>query len=177
MSQASTFALMAGYNQWMNENVYAAAAKLSANELAQDRGAFFGSVLGTLNHIYVGDTLWLKRFCGHPDAPKALDPIRVEALPASLDAIPFTEFAQLKAAREARDDLIIDFVRTLPTRSYEIPLEYSDTKGIPMKKPLGFLLQHFFNHQTHHRGQVTTLLSQQGIDPGVTDLLAQIDNV
>ncbi len=36
------------------------------------------------------------------------------------------------------------------------------------------LVMHFFNHQAHHRGQVTTLLSQTGIDIGVTDLLALI---
>ena len=72
----SQFLLMADYNQWMNTRLYDAAAKLSAAELERDRGAFFGSILGTLNHLAVTDIMWLQRFSAHPSNHRSLDPVR-----------------------------------------------------------------------------------------------------
>ena len=98
--------LMAAYNEWMNDRLYAAAGKLTAAELAADRKAFFGSILGTLNHIVVGDTLWLKRFATHPAHHAALDPVRALPAPAALDQLLFTDFAQLRAHRGLLDKVI-----------------------------------------------------------------------
>ena len=58
---------MADYNRWMNQRMYEAACTLPEAEVTRDRGAFFGSILQTLNHIAVGDTLWLHRFSQHPE--------------------------------------------------------------------------------------------------------------
>ncbi|MEC8081230.1 MAG: DinB family protein, partial [Pseudomonadota bacterium] len=69
MTVKAHFELLATYNQWMNNKVYEAALRLENTELTKDRGAFFGSILGTLNHIYVGDIIWLKRFSSHPTSP------------------------------------------------------------------------------------------------------------
>jgi len=167
-------ALMAGYNQWMNARVYEAAGKLSQEDLAVDRKAFFGSLLGTLNHIVVGDTVWLKRFATHPARHRALDPIRSMPTPASLDQVLFNDFVPLRNHRERLDNIIKEWAASLKDADLEHTLEYTNMKQVPARRSFAWLVLHFFNHQTHHRGQATTLLSQAGQDVGVTDLLMLI---
>jgi uncharacterized damage-inducible protein DinB len=165
---------MANYNQWMNENLYKASSSLTAVELLKERGAFFGSVSGTLNHILVGDTIWLKRFASHPGNFKSLDSVRNTPMPSALTEILHVEFAALQHARQQMDSKIIEFADEVAETDYEIDLTYNNTKGIQFCKNFGSLVQHFFNHQTHHRGQLTTLLAQLGLDCGITDLLVRI---
>lgn len=166
--------LLATYNAWMNTKVYDAAAKLTAQDLAADRGAFFGSIIGTLNHIVVADTIWLKRFETHPAQHPALEPLRNTAMPAALNQILFTELPALRAHRDRLDATITEWIAELTDADLQHVLHYANTKGVPAKKHFGTLLIHFFNHQTHHRGQATTLLLQAGEDVGITDLLALI---
>lgn len=168
--------LLARYNAWMNAKVYDAAAKLPARDLAAKRGAFFDSILGTLNHIVVADTIWLKRFSTHPARHSALEPLRKTANPAALDQILFTELPALRAHRDSLDTVISDWVAALTDADLQHVLHYANTKGVPAQKHFGTLLIHFFNHQIHHRGQATTLLFQAGQDVGITDLLALIPN-
>ena len=176
MGLCSHIALMASYNEWMNARVYEAAGKLSAQELAADRGAYFKSVLGTLNHIMVADTGWLKRFAAHPARYAALEPVRQLAAPASLDQILFADLAALAAHRRMLDDLVKRWTAQVKEEHLAHLLEYRNFKGIPGRRRFESLVMHFFNHQTHHRGQVHTLLHQAGHDVGVTDLLALIPN-
>jgi uncharacterized damage-inducible protein DinB len=166
--------LLAQYNAWMNARVYDVAAKLTVQDLAADRGAFFGSILGTLNHLVVADTIWLQRFATHPAQHPALEPLRKTAKPAALNQILFTELPALRAHRERLDATITEWVAALTEADIQHVLQYANMKGVPAKKHFGTLLVHFFNHQTHHRGQATTLLFQSGQDVGVTDLLALI---
>ncbi len=168
--------LLAQYNAWMNARLYDAAAKLTPAELAQDRGAFFGSLLGTLNHLVVGDTLWLKRFAAHPSAFTALRPVRELPVPTSLGEMSFTGLAPMRSRRELLDCAISGWAAELVEADLDHVLEYVNMKGVAARKRTDALILHFFNHQTHHRGQATTLLSQAGIDVGVTDLLALIPN-
>jgi len=177
MSQKVNFELMGIYNQWMNSKIYDAAAGLSASELAEDRGAYFGSFIGTLNHILVGDTIWLKRFASHPGKLKSLDYVRGLESPAILDAILFPGFDDLHNARTAMDHTIRKFSRELTSEIISSPLSYTSTSGESFTKNFGHLIQHFFNHQTHHRGQISTLFNQMGVDIGVTDLLAGIPEI
>ena len=171
MSLKSNFELMASYNQRMNSNTYQAASELSAEQLERDCGAFFGSIVGTLNHILVGDTIWLKRFASHQVVLPTLDYVRDIEAPVALNAALYSQFGELAKARVKMDDVIVQFTAELTDEAIACSLEYSNTKGQPLVKNFGYLLQHFFNHQTHHRGQVSTLLSQAGVDVGVTDLL------
>ena len=166
--------LLAAYNAWMNAKIYDAAAKLPVQELAIDRGAFFKSIIGTLNHLVVADTIWLKRFAMHPARHAALEPLRKSAMPASLDQILFTDLPALRAHRETLDATIRQWVAELTDADLQHVLHYANMKGVPAQKRLGALLVHFFNHQTHHRGQAGTLLFQAGVDVGITDLLALI---
>ena len=172
----SNFELMASYNQWMNKSLYEAASQLDAGELEKDRDAFFRSIIGTLNHIIVGDTIWLKRFANHEAGFPSLDYLHVVDTPISLDVTLYSKLTALTEARAIMDEVIVQFASELTDQAIAIPLAYSNTKGQPFIKNFGYLLQHFFNHQTHHRGQVSTLLSQAGIDIGVTDLLMGIPN-
>lgn len=166
--------LLAQYNQWMNAKLYETAAKLSPEELARDRGAFFGSVLGTLNHIMVGDTIWLKRLAGHPAGHRSLDPLRQRERPTALNQILYADLAELWRERQSLDAIILAWAGELTAADLEHVLEYRNMQGAPMRKLYGSLVLSMFNHQTHHRGQATTLLFQAGQDVGVTDLVALV---
>ena len=168
--------LLSRYNKWMNEKIYNTSAQLSVTELAEDRGAFFGSVQGTLNHIMVANIVWLKRFACHPAQHAALDKIRAMTQPEALRQTLFEDFSALSEQRKHLDNMIVDWCNQLSATDLSHKLSYHNMKGEPAVKHFGSLVLHFFNHQTHHRGQVTTLLAQQGLDVGVTDLLALIPN-
>lgn len=164
--------LMALYNRWMNRRLHDAAATLSDDELARDRGAFFGSILGTLNHLAVGDSIWLRRF----DAPGHWDRLR-EAIdwlprPRTLRDPLAPDLGEQRALRERLDDLIVAWSEELVFNDLDRVLSYRTTAGELHQRQVGPLLSHFFNHQTHHRGQVSALLFQAGVDPGATDLIA-----
>ena len=158
----------------MNSKIYESASSLSATDLTQDRGAFFGSILGTLNHIVVGDTIWLKRFANHPSCVGSLQEVANLPNPTSLSQIVFDDIGSLFEHRTWLDRQIISWVAGLTQSDLDFVLSYNNTKGIPANKRYSSLVLHFFNHQAHHRGQVSALLSQAGADVGVTDLLALI---
>jgi len=174
MSLKDHFELLSVYNQWMNSRIYEAAGQLSAAELAKDRGAFFGSILGTLNHIVVGDTLWLKRFATHPSCLDLLREVAGLQNPTSLDQMLFNDLGSLFEHRTWLDSNIINWISELSEGDLGFILSYHNTKGILATKRYSSLVLHFFNHQVHHRGQVSTLLSQAGVNIGVTDLLVHI---
>lgn len=177
MSRIQHVCLMAEYNQWMNAKLYEAAGRLPDAELNADKQAFFGSLFGTLNHIAAGDTIWLQRFASHPAAFAALAPVRQLAPPAGLSQLLFPDFDALRRYREWLDGVILGWAGTLAEADLDHVLRYKNTKGDAFGRNFFSLLMHFFNHQTHHRGQATTLLSQAGIDIGTTDLLMLIPNV
>jgi uncharacterized damage-inducible protein DinB len=131
---------------------------LSEADYRRDLGAFFSSVQGTLNHLLLGDMIWMTRFEGgtHPST--------------NLDAILFDEFAALRAARVQMDRRIERFFEGLAYDFEQGSVRYVNNAGIESDDPLSVILPHFFNHQTHHRGQVHTLLTQLGHNPPVLDL-------
>ncbi len=175
VNRTEHIALMANYNQWMNRKLYDAALTLTDADLAMDRQAFFGSILGTLNHLALGDTVWLKRFAQHPAGFSALAPMQTVATPADLKQLAFADIRELATYRSWLDQLIVDWSHTVQETDLDHRLHYSNMRGVTADKDFFSLLVHFFNHQTHHRGQATTLLTQAGLDVGTTDLLALID--
>lgn len=164
-------ALMATYNRVMNERMFVAANQVSPAELAADKGAFFGSILGTLNHIAVGDTLWLHRFAQHPAGFSALGAMPSFARPTSLRQTIAPDLASLAAYRKHLDSIIELWTAELTPEHLASNMAYVSMAGVKSNKTLGAVLQHVFNHQTHHRGQVSTLLFQLGVDVGVTDFI------
>jgi uncharacterized damage-inducible protein DinB len=167
---------MAEYNEWMNTKLYEAAMTLSDEELVANRKAFFGSIIGTLNHLVVADTVWLKRFATHPANYSALEFVKVLPVPISLDQLLFSDIRSLSAHRKDLDQIINDWAHSISEEDLDYVLAYSNMKGISANKNYFSLVMHFFNHQTHHRGQATTLLSQANVDVGITDLLAIVPN-
>jgi uncharacterized damage-inducible protein DinB len=126
----------------------------------EDVGAFFKSIHGTLNHLLVADRVWMGRFAG---------PIFV---PVSLAQELYADFGELRAARAAMDASIEAWAESLTDDTLAGDLTYTSiVNPQPRTIAMWMAVAHFFNHQTHHRGQVTTLLMQRGIDPGVTDLM------
>jgi len=177
MSLKLDFQLMARYNQWMNERLYAAAEQLDEVQWHADRGAFFGSIAATLDHILAADTHWMKRFAAALPDLASLDAVRALPLPELVRGITLPDFARLRSEREAMDAAIVDFTREATDDLYARPLHYVNSAGESHVKLSGLVLRHVFNHQTHHRGQVTTLFSQLGVDVGVTDLSALIPEI
>lgn len=158
--------VMARYNAWQNTNLNDAAATLDDAALRVDRGAFFGSILGTMNHLLWGDVMWMSRFdgwtppdCGIADSP-GLHP----------------DFDSHLAARGVADTRIADWAARLVVGDLEGDLcWYSGAMQAHQRKPLWLCVQHFFNHQTHHRGQIHAMLTAAGARPGATDLFAMPD--
>ena len=171
MSLLKNLQLMSQYNQWMNQKVYQTAQKLDHEILTQDQGAFFCSILGTLNHIFVADVIWLRRFSQHPQQYQNLNHLPELASYTALDQIFANDLEAWYQSRNQLDRVIINWCQEISLVDLEYSLQYTDTKGQQYQKNFGQLIQHFFNHQTHHRGQVSTLINQQGSDLGVTDLL------
>jgi len=150
------FQMSAAYNAWANEAVYDAAAPLSDADYRADKGAFFGSLHRTLNHLLVTDRIWMKRMTGTGEAP------------ATLDAILFEDFASLQAARVAQDAHISAWIGTLTDTALAATFTYTPVSTPqPVTQRLAPVLAHLFNHQTHHRGQCHTILTALG-RPSVT---------
>jgi uncharacterized damage-inducible protein DinB len=160
------YVTLAGYNRWANGLIYGAAAALADADYRADRGAFFRSVHGTLNHILVGDRIWLNRFTGEGVPP------------AALDAILFDDFAALRSAREAEDERIVRWIGGLTPEALDGPFRYvRAADGKRYEQQLGPALDHFFNHQTHHRGQVHALLTGLTGEAPSLDLVAYMRDV
>lgn len=169
----------ARYNQWINQRLYDASERLSPQERQADQAAFFGSIQGTLNHLLIGDTIWLRRLLS-ADIPAnellAEDCLHWLPQPTRLDGVLFDQWDGLREMRNRVDAFIMQWTDVLTGDDLLYQLDYTNTRGRPFRRPVGLLLTHFFNHQTHHRGQVSTLLFQNGIDPGITDLLEILPN-
>jgi uncharacterized damage-inducible protein DinB len=152
--------MFARYNAWANELIYDATAALPDADYRADRGVFFKSLHGTLNHLLVADRIWMKRFTGSGDAP------------GRLDAILFEDLASLRAARRAEDARIVTYIDGLSDDDLQGRLSYRTvTNPRDVEQPLAPALLHFFNHQTHHRGQAHAILTGLGQNAPSLDLL------
>ncbi|WP_397409364.1 DinB family protein [Polaromonas sp.] len=176
---SDNYRFLARYNGWMNQRLQAACDALSDEERKRERGAFFGSLHRTLNHIVVGDQVWLRRFaqCGsdHGVTFPSLTAAVLDLPPGSqLGTVLFDDWPALCAKREQLDAAIVSWVADMPEGYPQFTMTYANTKGVQRAHPAWQAMTHFFNHQTHHRGQATTLLMQAGVDVGVTDLIALV---
>ncbi len=152
---------MARYNRWQNDNLYTVADGLSDGERRRDRGAFFGSIHGTLNHLLWADRMWMSRFsdwprpgCGIGESPTLVP-----------------DWSELKRERRAADARLIEWADGLDPDWIKADLTwFSGATGSNLTKPRWQLVMHLFNHQSHHRGQVHVMLTQAGGKPRETDL-------
>ncbi len=154
------FQILARYNAWANHRLYTVCERLPGVELILERpAAYFGSILGTLNHILVGDRIWLDRIEHR------------QAAAPRLDELVYPHFPDLKEARTDEDRRIMGLVDRLRPADYDRTLAYRNTQGEANKTPMTLVLTHLFNHQTHHRGQIHALLKEAGAEPPPLDLV------
>ena len=156
---SSYFRRFGRYNAWANRRLYEACAALSRADYHARRPSFFGSIHATLNHILVGDRIWMGGFQNLPSGIERLDHILCD------------EFATLKTARELEDARILGYVDGLSDEALAGTLHYRNMAGEPHETPLAWTLTHFFNHQTHHHGQVHGMLSGTPVAPPLLDLI------
>ncbi len=152
---------MAAYNAEMNRRLYAAAARLPDQERKRDRGAFWGSVHGTLVHLLWGDRVWMARFDGwtRPDVP-------IQRSNRMID-----DFDELARERPEADAAIEAWAARLTQEWLNQDLVwFSGATGKERRENRAFLVMHFFNHQTHHRGQAHAMITACGEKTGDTDL-------
>lgn len=150
---------LARYNAWANHKLYRAVEALPDADYRADRGAFFRSLHGTLNHLLVTDRLWMARFAR--EKPPLL----------RLDAILYDDLAALYAARGVEDTRIIGFVDALDGPALARTFVYTRATALETyEQQLGPALDHLFNHQTHHRGQAHAILTGLGVDAPSLDL-------
>jgi uncharacterized damage-inducible protein DinB len=156
--------LMARYNRWQNQAVYATASQLTDAQRKSDRGAFFKSIHGTLAHLVFGDQMWMHRFT----KDTTFKP-RATSIEGSVDAYP--DWHEMQRVREDLDDRIVAWSATVdPAWLASDVTWFSGSLQRDVIRPAWLLVTHMFNHQTHHRGQVHTLLTGYGLKTTVTDL-------
>lgn len=169
MTSPEWLGALARYNRWMNDKLYRLAATLSNEARKRDAGAFFKSIHGTFNHLLLADRIWLARFTGVTFPAEHIGPGGIRSLDQEL----YVDFEDLRRERALTDDELAAWVSGLTPEALAAPLVYM-RRDQKHQSPLWWAVAHVFNHQTHHRGQATTLLMQQGCDPGVTDLFAML---
>ena len=153
---------MARYGAWQNESLSSAADGLSDAARDEDRGAFFGSISATLNHLLWGDRIWMSRFVGTPPPQRASIPESVQET---------TDWQDYRAARAQMDATIQQWATALDPAWLQGDLNwFSGAAQREVCKPKSMLVMHFFNHATHHRGQVHAMLTAAGASTGDTDL-------
>lgn len=152
---------MARYNAWQNKQLIAAIEPLDAEELERDRGAFFGSILATANHLLWGDRTWLSRFTGKPAPQGGIG-----------ESTRLTSNRQdWEILRFHTDGEILIWAERLRAMDLAGGLSWhSGSLGRQVQKPLGLCIAHMFNHQTHHRGQIHAMLTAAASDAPVSDL-------
>ena len=173
MDLITQFKTMAQYNTWMNRSIYRTCAALSDEERKRDLHAFFGSVHRTLNHLLLTDRVQMGRFVG-ADRTRSFDANGNSIEILSLDQELYPDFTMLRREREQTDAMIEAWTADELTPEFlsrEMVYDAMSANG-RYRVPMWIAVMNLFNHQTHHRGQITTLLSQLGHDPGVTDLMA-----
>jgi uncharacterized damage-inducible protein DinB len=152
---------MARYNAWQNTGLRTMIAEMDRDALYLDRGAFFGSIMGTLNHLMWGDTLWISRFDGGEGPDRSIkDSLDFTPTPAVWAAERFRLDARIKLWAERVS--AIDLVGDLSWHSGAMNRDFT--------KPIALCVMQLFNHQTHHRGQVHAMLTAMGLKPNDTDL-------
>ena len=159
MTQIANFQLLANFNKWTNEKIITSCKKLTETEYKKDRGAFFSSIHGTLNHLLVVDRAYISRIEGKDHNLKGLNQILFESL------------HQLEEARIKEDKHLVDLVNSLSKENMHKEITYKGFETGNTTYTINILLITLFNHQTHHRGQIHNMLSQAGVKPPQIDVL------
>ena len=158
MDLAAHFRMLAGYNRTANQRLYGQCALLDEVEFRAPRPGPFGSIRGLLNHLLLGDGIWMARFEGGGAETPALNTMLHE------------DFAGLAAARAEMDERIVVFFDGAGADVLGRSLRYINNQGRPYVEEAPVAIAHLFNHQTHHRGQVCVMLAGTAVAAPSMDL-------
>jgi len=170
MNLASNFKMLSIYNMRMNAQLLECCRDLSAEKLAEDTKTFFPSIISYWNHLMFGDLIMMTRLGVNEIGSLSATDLEHFPKPASTKDIYFSNFSDLERVRREIDKLILEWCSTLTDKDCERVLTYRTTEGHQISKRASDVIQHMFNHETHHRGQLTCILSLYGVDYGFTDL-------
>ncbi|KJY93777.1 damage-inducible protein DinB [Vibrio neptunius] len=168
------FILMSEYNQWMNESLLSHLNEGVDLDIYEEKGAFWGSAFKTMSHIFTCDLMWLHRFTNVQSSYDLNESLNEFPHPTSISTHCFETLDELRASRGKLDAVIADWISSISDTEFDSNVVYQNSSGKEFSEPFASVLLHFFNHQTHHRGQVTTLISQSGDNSYCTDLLGLI---
>jgi uncharacterized damage-inducible protein DinB len=167
----SHFSYLARYNRGANEYLVGRLAALPAPELSKPRGSYFGSLQGVLDHIIMCDINWLRRFRILFQDDEALNRPRLAPPGSDWTKFEFPLFDEYRRERAVVDAIFMDWIGAADTTRFGEVLAYSDSEGRPKRYRLREALDHVFNHQTHHRGQVSQILDEMGIEHDYSNLI------
>ncbi len=163
---AIPYPLLARFNRWCNRRFFEWAAGLTEEERRLDRGAFFGSIHNTLDHLLTVDRLWLDRIDGHANATTSFQIVQIE------------DFGQLRIERAFEDERIIRMVeRAAHDKAFERVISYRYMSGQEAQSPMHVIFLTLFNHHAHHRGQVHCMFTQAGLEPEDSDVIDYLEAI
>jgi len=170
MSLAKNFTMLSHYNQRMNEQLLSCCIELPQTSLEQTTQSFFPTIIHYWNHLIFGDVILLSRLAANGIAQLSSNDMAAFPIPKTPQDIYFHNLADLVPVRRQLDQLIIRYCQQLTEADCEKFISYTSTEGESICKAAADVTQHIFNHQAHHRGQLTCVLSQFGVDYGCMDL-------
>jgi uncharacterized damage-inducible protein DinB len=165
------FSCLARYNRGANESLIGHLAALKADGIAAPRGSYFGSVQGILDHVIMCDINWLRRFRELFPKDESLNRPRLSPPGHAWTEYEFTDFDDYRRERAVVDAIFEDWIASADTSRFGEILAYSDSHGIPKRYYFRDAVDHVFNHQTHHRGQVSQILDELGIKHDFSNLI------
>ena len=165
------FETLAEYNRRTNQEVMTILQDLEPEQLSRRIGGFFGSIIGTANHVLLSDIGWLRRFAHGCSVLSELRDTIPDVKADHLTDTPWIDLNSLRPVREEVDALLQRTVHTIAQHDLSLQLRYVDSRGQHHEKTLWIALLHVFNHQTHHRGQIALMLDELGIDNDYSNLV------
>ena len=170
MSLVSNFQMMAEYNKRINKQLIDCCQSLSNDELVKETHSFFPNIIAYWNHILFGDMILLGRLAKNEISSLTSNDFIELPTPKSPRDIYHENFSDIIVLRNKVDGLISQYCQDLTDAQCQQMITYQTTENVTITKKVADVTQHIFNHQTHHRGQLTCILSQLGIDYGCMDL-------
>lgn len=161
---------MSLYNQRINMQLIACCQALPSSMLEKETHSFFSNIINYWNHLLFGDLILLRRLAINNIAQLSLDDFADFPSPCSPNDIYCQNLSDIATLRKQVDALIIQYCQNLTDEACELFITYATTEGEQLTKAVADVTQHIFNHQTHHRGQLTCVLSQFNVDYGCMDL-------
>jgi len=154
------------YNYWARDCQLDACAALTEEQFLRPMGSSFSSVRDTLAHLVAVEWIWLERWLGR-------SPTKADAQAFAAETFP--NLTVVRERWQSVEHKLRAYLAGLDEARLKQPLTYTNTKGERWTYPLGETLFHVVNHQTYHRGQITTLLRQLGAAAPAIDYLVKYE--